>query len=433
MDEAIAQFVNVTGVSSDVARTHVEASSGDVASALATFYEEDAAPNRGASNPVDESSVPSVSSSSSRTQAGSNVHSLGGAPVEDRSPWPSSTPAAPKTQSRPQARKGGIMSFNDLRRGAGDDQDEEQDRDPVNLFAGGERSGLNVERPDARRSGDRDENAIVNRILSKAAAATQGDPHARELDLQGGSSSGPSQAFTGRGHSIAGATVGDNPSHGVSPEEDAEEQDKEEPAVRHLTFWQDGFSIEDGPLMRYDDPANRETLEAINSGRAPLSLLNVRFGQPVELMVAQRTSEKYVAPPPPPMQPFGGSGNRLGAPSPSLSARKSSASAPTASTTEPSTGAPAAPQDAVPVDSSQPVTQIQVRTIDGQRLIAKLNHTHTIGDLRRYILSQRPEFASDPFVLITSFPPRPLTEETQSLADAQLLHSVVVMKSSGGR
>ena len=37
-------------------------------------------------------------------------------------------------------------------------------------------------------------------------------------------------------------------------------------AIRHLTFWRDGFSVEDGPLLRYDDPANSETLKAIDEG-----------------------------------------------------------------------------------------------------------------------------------------------------------------------
>lgn len=40
----------------------------------------------------------------------------------------------------------------------------------------------------------------------------------------------------------------------------------DEIAIRHLTFWRDGFTVEDGPLMRYDDPANEETLRAIDQG-----------------------------------------------------------------------------------------------------------------------------------------------------------------------
>jgi len=43
--------------------------------------------------------------------------------------------------------------------------------------------------------------------------------------------------------------------------------ESEEPtAIRHLTFWREGFSIEDGELMRYDDPANDQILSEINAG-----------------------------------------------------------------------------------------------------------------------------------------------------------------------
>ena len=40
----------------------------------------------------------------------------------------------------------------------------------------------------------------------------------------------------------------------------------EERAIRHLTFWRNGFSVEDGPLLRYDDPENDATLKAIDQG-----------------------------------------------------------------------------------------------------------------------------------------------------------------------
>ncbi len=39
-----------------------------------------------------------------------------------------------------------------------------------------------------------------------------------------------------------------------------------ESAIRHLTFWRDGFTVEDGDLMRYDDPNNAQILDEINSG-----------------------------------------------------------------------------------------------------------------------------------------------------------------------
>ena len=53
--------------------------------------------------------------------------------------------------------------------------------------------------------------------------------------------------------------------HAVARARAAREQE-EETAIRHLTFWRDGFTVEDGELMRYDDPANEQILNEINSG-----------------------------------------------------------------------------------------------------------------------------------------------------------------------
>ena len=51
--------------------------------------------------------------------------------------------------------------------------------------------------------------------------------------------------------------------HGGQADEE-EDEEEEEVAVRHLTFWQDGFSIDDGDLMRYEE--HRELLAAIQAG-----------------------------------------------------------------------------------------------------------------------------------------------------------------------
>lgn len=39
----------------------------------------------------------------------------------------------------------------------------------------------------------------------------------------------------------------------------------------------------------------------------------------------------------------------------------------------------------VSIDASQPSTTIQVRLSDGSTIVARLNHSHTVADLRRYI------------------------------------------------
>ena len=52
----------------------------------------------------------------------------------------------------------------------------------------------------------------------------------------------------------------------VASEIDAIVVDLEQTAIRYITFWKDGFSVESGSLMPYDDPANQQILSEINSG-----------------------------------------------------------------------------------------------------------------------------------------------------------------------
>lgn len=132
--------------------------------------------------------------------------------------------------------------------------------------------------------------------------------------------------------------------------------------TRRLTLWANGFNIDDGPLMDYQQHA--EVLRDLNSGRAPLELLNVKFGQRVDLQVQKRLEEPFV-PEKVAAKPFGGEGNRLGAPAPALGAAAASTSQ----------QAPAAPANPAPsstsfeVNASQPVTSIQIRLGNGDRLV----------------------------------------------------------------
>jgi UBX domain-containing protein 1 len=55
------------------------------------------------------------------------------------------------------------------------------------------------------------------------------------------------------------------------PEEAEDDRDlpedyNDESVTRHLTLWRDGFSVEDGELMRYDEPRNMAILKAIQEG-----------------------------------------------------------------------------------------------------------------------------------------------------------------------
>lgn len=47
----------------------------------------------------------------------------------------------------------------------------------------------------------------------------------------------------------------------------------------------------------------------------------------------------------------------------------------------------AAARSEVPLIPDAPTTSLQIRLIDGTRLIATFNHSHTIGDVRRYVVA----------------------------------------------
>ena len=242
-------------------------------------------------------------------------------------------------------------------------------------------------------AGDAPGGDLVQNILKQAAEGGPPPPLPGGVGQGGGAAQGTLHAFGGRGRTIgdeeepasqptAGASSRPRPVTLTSEEEEDDmfsDGSHLPPAVRHLTFWQDGFTIGDSRLYRYDNPQDQAILQAIQSQRAPLSLLKVRPGQEVELRVEKKTEEKYKPPPPPPAQPFGGAGNRLSSPVPNMAAASSSGTPSTAAT------APPASQVHFEVDSSKPTTQLQLRLADGTRLVGRFNHEHTIADIRRYI------------------------------------------------
>ncbi|KAJ1976555.1 protein phosphatase regulator [Dimargaris xerosporica] len=332
-------------------------------------------------------------------------------------------------------------------------------KDPQNWFAGGEKSAMMVEAP--HRPGDssgaggepRVSTAfgIVDDILRKAADGAPGGFD--DIDDEGSGSGFPGAtampgptttarpAFQGTGHRLGTnsdapalpftaqppASMLDSGAQALTGEEGNDGDDGETEngvAIRYLTFYRNGFVIADGPLFSYSDPNNLAYLEAIQSGRAPLSLLKVRPGQPVEMRVAKRMDEDYV-PEKPALKPFAGQGQRLGSNTTPPAASSPVVAAAGGSGTSSSAAPVSLPFE---VDSSQPTTSIQVRLADGSRLVVKMNHTHQIADLRQYILAQRPQDAARPFILQTNFPTKALTDESQTVKDANLLNAVVVQK-----
>ena len=82
---------------------------------------------------------------------------------------------------------------------------------------------------------------------------------------------------------------------------------------------------------------------------------------------------------------------------------------------------------------------------DGSRLIVKLNHEHTVADLRKYINTARfvgtllsitctvssflrPQYEGVAYALMTTFPNKELTEDTATIAGAGLVGAAVLQR-----
>lgn len=312
-----------------------------------------------------------------------------------------------------------------------DDDEEEEGQDPQTFFAGGgERSGVSIQGPPGRGpvpGGD-----VVRDLLRRAAEA--GPPPAP--------SPGPTRSvFSGGGHVLGGEDVETR----YVPDPLADPQDEDAPtAIRRITFWREGFSVDHddttGELRRYDDPANAQILREINEGRAPPSILNILPGQPVELRIAKRTHEDYVAPTSGGgIRAFAGTGHRLGSPIPGQPSTSSAgaSSMPGGFPTSAGAGSPSSATGTdresmntlFEVDNSLPTTRVQVRLADGSRLTARMNLTHRVRDLRGFVNASSPGAATRPYTLNTAHPAmKPLTDEEMTIEQAGLANSVVVQR-----
>lgn len=220
----------------------------------------------------------------------------------------------------------------------------------------------------------------------------------------------PSSRFSGTARTLGGD---DTPSQVI--QDPTPRMPPREPRVeRHLHFWLDGFSVDDGPLYRSDDPANAGYLTMIREGHAPLAIMNVTTHQEVDVKLVQH-QEKYVAPKKK-YKPFSGSGQRLGSPTPGAgSSTYSEAAAAPASAKEPESAGGA--KSTVDVDESEPVITLQIRLGDGTRLSSRFNTTHTIGDVYDYVYASNAESRGRLWVLMTTFPSKELSDKEVALGD----------------
>ncbi|XP_008295918.1 NSFL1 cofactor p47 isoform X2 [Stegastes partitus] len=367
-EESVREFVAVTDVDEERARFFLESAGWNLQLALASFFED------GADDDIVTLPQPEGGSSVSR----------------------SAGPSQPR-----------VTSFRDLMHEAEDESDEEEGQ---RFFAGGsERSGQQIVGPPKKKSS----NEVVEDLFKGAR-----EHGAVPLDRTGRGPGEPSKAkaFVGGGYRLGAAP--EEESTYVAGERHSSNSQQDVHVV--LKLWKTGFSLDNGELRNYNDPGNANFLEAIRRGEIPLELRQRSRGGQVNLDMEDHRDEDF-SKPKLAFKAFEGEGQKLGSATPEL------VSAP-ATSQQVQAANEAQASASVTVDPSQPVTNIQIRLADGGRLVQKFNHTHRVSDLRQFVVAARPAMAAREFVLMTTFPNKELSDEGQTLLQANLLNAVIVQR-----
>ncbi|CAI4214748.1 unnamed protein product [Parascedosporium putredinis] len=359
-DEKIANLQAITGADTDKARDYLQAYDWDMQAAAQALLED-----------VDEGD-----DSDQEEAQGQVPDNYTGPRTLDGRPVATGSGSQPRGQPKRQEKKRGVATLSSLgssRHAHGseddDDEDDEDEKGRGDLFAGGEKSGLALRDPSQRPERVRapEESSMTSSPRLEQARKGADEEAEQQPTRRWGSGN------TLGGDGVESRRVGDSASGAGTSQAAAPPVGEAQDRTIHI--WHDGFSFDDGPLYRYDDPENQETLRLIRSGRAPLHLMNVRFDQPVNAHISQHDEPWKQLPKI--YRPFGGEGRRLGSP--------------------------------VPGDGNA--------LPDGTRLPARFNTTQTVGDIYSFVTRAHPATQDRPFVVATTFPNKDHTDHSLVLGE----------------
>ncbi|XP_011637237.1 LOW QUALITY PROTEIN: NSFL1 cofactor p47 [Pogonomyrmex barbatus] len=378
-DELVSQFADVTGVEAERALFYLESSAWQLEVALTSFYENDE-PVELVAGTVNDTQETERSSEDS-TGAMSNKQTK-----------------SDSTESKGAKPKPKFGTLNDLHNSDSSSEEEEGQA----FYAGGsEHSGQQVLGPGKKKD-----------IISDMFKSCQEQSIAADPPKIGGQQR--PNTFRGTGYKL-GQTSSDSE---VVMGANADQQSSNGLII--LKLWKDGFTINDNEIRSYDDVENRDFLEAIKRGEIPAEIRQQVQGAEVRLDMEDHRHETYV-PSKTKVKAFSGKGHMLGSPSPA-----------TVGMTVPTDPADQAANEAqakkeLDLDNSKPATTLQIRLADGSTVKAQFNLSHTVADLRRYIITMRPQYALRDFSLLTVYPTKELTED-KTIEEAGLQNSAIMQR-----
>lgn len=391
----IDSFCEITSSTKQEALFFLESHNFDLDAAVSTFLD-NSINNNNPTIPLNDNTTNVVSPSDSLSP---DFHPSS-SPSRSRSSSPSRAPYELRSRrsrgKKPSgSRQGGIHTLRDVKRNQDSRSVSDSESDePQEYFTGGQKSGMLVQDP--TKGGN-----TVDDIFDQARQVAVDAPT---------ENSSRSRSFIGTARLLSGETLESAP----QPVE----------SIAHMvTFWRNGFSVNDGPLRRLDDPQNAAFLESIKKSECPKELEPTDRRASVRLNLTRR-EEDYPEPVKPRNAPFRGVGRTLGGSSSSSEA----AGEPIQTTTGASLNTASVLAVGLVVDESQPVTSIQLRLADGTRMVSRFNHRHTIREVRGFIDASRPGGARSYQLQTMGFPPKQLTDLDQTIEQAGIANSVVIQK-----
>ncbi|KAL2973436.1 hypothetical protein AAZX31_14G045000 [Glycine max] len=256
----VNSFCEITSSSKEEALFFLESHNFDLDAAVSTFLDN-------ANNPLipqNDDVVVAANPNPNSVSPPSDSHSPDFNPSRSPSPSPSPTRTPYELRSRRSlgkkpstSRQGKIRTLGDLKRSSrDDDSDSDPDFEPDEYYTGGEKSGMLVRDP---TRGNSNNNNSVDDIFDQARqVAVDAPPENPRSSSRSGSFSGTARLLSGERLPSAAAAA-------PAPQ-------RVEEVTHTVTFWRNGFSVNDGPLRRLDDPQNAPFLESIKKSECPKEL-----------------------------------------------------------------------------------------------------------------------------------------------------------------
>jgi len=146
-------------------------------------------------------------------------------------------------------------TFADIRPASSDSDDEKKAPD---LYAGGHASGMAIQ---GNPQGNKD--ALIDQIVRQARQGAIQSQSSSDMNDKETTKAQKTSVFKGKRRAIAQGDVKENIDEEI-PIEDTQRGNKKSQHI--LTFWRNGFTIDDGELRSESNPEDKAILESILAG-----------------------------------------------------------------------------------------------------------------------------------------------------------------------